>query len=256
MLQQILPVVGKMLPPATWLALLKYSPLPTSAQQDISQSIAQSQQNQQPDPEAAKAAAELQAQNAKAQAEIANHGKMTDAKIAAMAARGRGQAPDRAARGPSTRAWSMRSPRRPRSAPTAQPVHAGADAAALVMSVIGEMRRDMQTLANSINTPKQMIRDPQTGEITAVVPMQMPNWKGELRWPPTTSSIVRARPRDEGSQPQRRHAQGDADQHGAGGHQHDQGRTSPRSRPATAMRPAAAPAAFVVGRTTPPAPTS
>jgi hypothetical protein len=39
MLQQILPVIGKMLPPATWLALLKYSPLPTSAQKDISDSI-------------------------------------------------------------------------------------------------------------------------------------------------------------------------------------------------------------------------
>jgi hypothetical protein len=39
MLQQILPVIGKMLPPATWLALLKYSPLPTSAQKDISDSL-------------------------------------------------------------------------------------------------------------------------------------------------------------------------------------------------------------------------
>jgi hypothetical protein len=43
MLQQLLPVIGKMLPPATWLALLKYSPLPTSAQKDISDSIQQSQ---------------------------------------------------------------------------------------------------------------------------------------------------------------------------------------------------------------------
>src|SRR5215468_7850606 len=42
MLQQLLPVIGKMLPPATWLALLKYSPLPTSAQKDISDSIQQS----------------------------------------------------------------------------------------------------------------------------------------------------------------------------------------------------------------------
>jgi hypothetical protein len=29
-LQQLLPVIGKMLPPATWLALLKYSPFPES----------------------------------------------------------------------------------------------------------------------------------------------------------------------------------------------------------------------------------
>jgi hypothetical protein len=46
-----------MLPPATWLALLKYSPLPTSAQKDISDSLQQAQQ--QPDPEQAKRDAEL-----------------------------------------------------------------------------------------------------------------------------------------------------------------------------------------------------
>lgn len=39
MLQQILPVVGKILPPQTWIALLEFSPLPTSAQAKIKQSI-------------------------------------------------------------------------------------------------------------------------------------------------------------------------------------------------------------------------
>jgi hypothetical protein len=34
------------------------------------------------------------------------------------------------------------------------------------------MRRDMATLAQSINTPKQIVRDPVSGEITAVVPMR------------------------------------------------------------------------------------
>ena len=174
MLQQILPVVGKMLPPATWLALLKYSPLPSSAQQDISTSISQSQQNQQPDPEAAKAAAELQAQNAKAQAEIENHGKMTDAKIAAMQREAEAQRQlDLQKAQHEAMTSALAAP--PAIGPDGMPVHHGADAAALVMSVIGEMRRDMQTLADSINAPKQVIRDPQTGEITAVVPMQMPN---------------------------------------------------------------------------------
>jgi hypothetical protein len=172
MLQQILPVVGKMLPPATWLALLKYSPLPTSAQQDISQSIAQSQQNQPPNPEAAKAAAELQAQNAKTQSDIANQGKMTDARIANMhrEAEAKRQLDLQHAQHESM-VNALKAP--PQIGVDGQPVQPGADAAALVMSVIGEMRRDMQTLANSINTPKQIIRDPRTGEITAVVPMQV-----------------------------------------------------------------------------------
>ncbi len=152
---------------------MKYSPLPTSAQKDISDSIAGSQQNQPPNPEAAKAAAELEAMNARAQAEIVNHGKMTDAKIAAMAreAEARRQLELHKAQHESM-TNALTAP--PQLGPDGEIVHAGADAAALVMSVIGEMRRDMQTLANSINAPKQIVRDPQTGEITAVVPMQMP----------------------------------------------------------------------------------
>jgi hypothetical protein len=174
MLQQLLPVIGKMLPPATWLALLKYSPLPTSAQQDISQSIQQSQQNQPQNPEAAKAAAELQAMNDKAQAEVVNHGKLTDAKIAAMQreAQARHELEMQKAQTESMTS-ALAAPAV--AGPDGQPVHPGADAATLVMSVIAEMRRDMKTLADSINTPKQIVRDPQTGEITAVVPMKLAN---------------------------------------------------------------------------------
>jgi hypothetical protein len=172
MLQQILPVVGKMLPPATWLALLKYSPLPTSAQQDISQSIAQAQPAQAPDPEAARAAAELQAQNAKVQAEIANQGRMTDAKIANMMREAEAQRQIELTRAQHDGMVSaLNVP--PAIGADGQPVPGGTEAAALVMSVISEMRRDMQTLAAAINTPKQVIRDPQTGEITAVVPMRV-----------------------------------------------------------------------------------
>jgi hypothetical protein len=79
MLQQILPVIGKMLPPATWLALLKYSPLPTSAQKDISDSIKQA--GEQPDPEQQKREAELKLENDKAQAKMANDKQASDAKI-------------------------------------------------------------------------------------------------------------------------------------------------------------------------------
>src|SRR6185436_2974121 len=71
-----------MLPPATWLALLKYSPLPTSAQKDIKDSLAQAQS--QPDPEQQKREAELKLENDKAQATIANQKALTQAKIDGM----------------------------------------------------------------------------------------------------------------------------------------------------------------------------
>jgi 5-deoxy-D-glucuronate isomerase len=82
MLQQILPVIGKMLPPATWLALLKYSPLPTSAQKDISDSLQQAQSSSRSG--TAKRDAELKLATDKAQADIANHKAISDAKIQAM----------------------------------------------------------------------------------------------------------------------------------------------------------------------------
>src|SRR5262249_493780 len=41
MLQQILPVVGKLLPVQTWMALLDYSPLPSAAQEKIKESLQQ-----------------------------------------------------------------------------------------------------------------------------------------------------------------------------------------------------------------------
>lgn len=79
MLQQILPVIGKMLPPATWLALLKYSPLPTSAQDDIRKSMEQAQS--QPDPEQQKRDAELKFEQQKTEAKIASDQALTKAKI-------------------------------------------------------------------------------------------------------------------------------------------------------------------------------
>ncbi len=169
-LQQILPVIGKMLPPATWLALLKYSPLPTSAQKDITDSIAQQQQNQPPNPEAAKAAADLKASQDKAAADIANHKALTDAKIQAMHAEaaakreiGLADAQHKAMTGMLTAPSIV--------GPDGAPVQSGADAAGLVMSIVGEMRRDMKTLADAFNTPKRLIRDPATGELVGIAPM-------------------------------------------------------------------------------------
>jgi len=172
MLTQLLPVIGKMLPPATWLALMKYSPLPTSAQKAITDSLAGQQQQQQgrPDPEQARAEAELNLQNAKAQAEIANHRAMTEAKIEGI----RREAEARQAI--ELRRAQADNLRELMAATSAGGSDGGAppapDPAALVLSVVDEMRRDMAELTASIAAPKQIVRDPTTGEITAVVPMR------------------------------------------------------------------------------------
>ncbi|MGJ4928141.1 phage portal protein [Bradyrhizobium sp. HKCCYLS2038] len=171
LLQQILPVIGKMLPPATWLALLKYSPLPTSAQKDIADSIQQAQQK--PDPAKEKADAELQMKQQQAQADIENHRKLTDAKIDGMnreaAARHEIEL-QKAHNDALTQALTAPPAVGPDGAPL--PNH-GEQAAALIMSVLGEMRRDMNMLAQAFNAPKKLIRDPQTGEIVGIAPMAM-----------------------------------------------------------------------------------
>jgi hypothetical protein len=170
-LQQILPVIGKMLPPATWLALLKYSPLPTSAQKDITDSIAKEQETAKPDPEAAKAAADLQASQAKSAADIANAKAMSDAKIQMMQAEAAAKREIAVADAQhAAMTGLMTSP--PIAGPDghSMPNH-GADAAQLVMSIVAEMRRDMAGLAQAFNTPKKLIRDPQTGELIGIAPM-------------------------------------------------------------------------------------
>lgn len=169
MLTQLLPVIGKLLPPATWLALMKYSPLPTSAQKDISDSLAQQQQQPHgPSPEEAKANAELALANTKAQAEIANHRAMTEARIESLRreAAAKQDIELRRAQAENLRDL-MAAP-----APLVDGAVAAPDASALVMSMMDAMRRDMAELAAAVSAPKCIIRDPQSGEITAVVPMQ------------------------------------------------------------------------------------
>jgi len=171
MLQQILPVIGKMLPPATWLALLKYSPLPTSAQKDISDSInqQQQQQQQQPNPEQMKAQAELQLQQQKAQAEIANHKALTDAKIDGMQreAAARQQIDLRKAAVDNLRAMGDAA-----IGPDGSPMPAQADAGTLLMSLMSEFQQGMQAIAQAMTAPKQIIRD-QNGDPIGVAPMPM-----------------------------------------------------------------------------------
>lgn len=171
-LQQILPVIGKLLPPATWLALLKYSPLPTSAQKDISDSMQQSQQ--QGDPEQQKRDAELQFTQAKQQADIEGHKALTAAKVDGIRqeAAARRDAEMEGARHKAT-LDALTAPPQQFAGPDGAPItvqHDGGQAA-LVMAFLTEMRRDMNTLAAAINTPKQLIRN-QAGDIVGIAPMQ------------------------------------------------------------------------------------
>ncbi|WP_315831089.1 hypothetical protein [Bradyrhizobium prioriisuperbiae] len=176
MLQQLLPVIGTMLPPATWLALLKYSPLPTSAQKDISDSVTQSQQaapqQPPPDPTVELIKAQLQQTTLKTQSDIVNQKALTDAKIANLTREAEAETAIKLRKAQADNLADMLATPPPLG-PDGLPVTGGSEGVALVMSVIDEMRNEMKTLADTLNTPKQIVRDPQTGEITAVVPMRM-----------------------------------------------------------------------------------
>jgi hypothetical protein len=176
LLQQILPVIGKMLPASTWLALLKYSPLPTSAQQDIQQSIEQAQQ--QPNPEQQQREAELKFQQAKTQADIEGHKALTQAKIDGMrieADTHREVAMHKAQTEALTKAMTAPQEVGEDGKPAAS--HDGPATAALVMSLMQEIRRDQQAqshamaqLAQALSVPKQLVRDA-NGEIVGIAPM-------------------------------------------------------------------------------------
>jgi len=178
-LQQLLPVIGKMLPPPVWLALLKYSPLPTSAQGDIQQAMQQSQQ--QPDPAQQQRDAELKLQNDKAQADIANHKAASDAKIQTMQQESAAKLQlerERAQHDAMLKALTAPPTLDP---VTGQPVQGSGsgETAALVMGLMQQMRQEqaelkqtLLALAQAQSAPKQIIRDPQTGDIVGLAPMQ------------------------------------------------------------------------------------
>lgn len=168
-LQQLLPVIGKMLPPPVWMALLKYSPLPTSAQDDIKKAVDQA--GQQPDPEQQKRDAELKADQEKHAATLANNKALIDAKIQGMereADTKRQIALQDAQHKALTEGLNAPAQVDPATG-EAVPNH-GAQAASLIMSVLGEMRRDMNMLATAFNAPKQLIRN-EAGDIVGIAPM-------------------------------------------------------------------------------------
>lgn len=165
MLQQILPVIGKMLPPQTWLALMKYSPLPSSAQDDIKKSL-EAQQSQ-PDPEQQKRDAELKFQNDKTQAEIANGKAKTQAEIenARIKAEADAQLKLRQAAMEAMKAE-----------PTIDPVTGAVvgppqvDPGAMMMGMLHSLEQGFKEIAAAMSAPKQIIRD-QNGDPIGVAPM-------------------------------------------------------------------------------------
>lgn len=171
-LQQLLPVIGKMLPPPVWLALLKYSPLPTSAQADIKQAIDQA--GQQPDPDQQKRDAEAKADAEKHSATLANNKALIDAKIQGMereAATKREIAIADAQHKALTEGLNAPATVDPVTGETT--TDHGAQSAALFMSILTEMREDRRVMAAALerlSAPKQVIKN-EAGEIVGVAPM-------------------------------------------------------------------------------------
>lgn len=169
MLQQILPVIGKMLPVETWLALLKYSPLPTSAQKEITDSLTASQKNKEGEAKPDQFAQEQAREDAKTSAEIARKNKLTDADIANKT---RTAQVDNAIKMREAQTSNIQELL---TAPTiigpdGATQGGGGDALPLVMSMVSEMQQTMRMVAEAMNAPKIAIRDPKTGELLGMGP--------------------------------------------------------------------------------------
>lgn len=167
LLQQLLPVIGKMLPPATWLALLKYSPLPSSAQEDIRKSIEQRQQSQ-GDPEQQRRDAELQHENAKTQAEIGRQNALTEARIQSLQRENEVKAQIEMRR---AAAESLRQLGQTQLGSNGEALPSPADPGAVLMAMMNEFQAGMRQLAEALTAPKQIIRD-QNGEPIGVAPVR------------------------------------------------------------------------------------
>lgn len=172
MLNQILPVIGKMLPPATWLALLKYSPFPTAVQKEIADSLQSSQQNNQGDGEAAKFAAEEQRENAKTEAEIQRKNKSTDADILNKRRMAEAEAEIRLSTARASNIEGMLHPQ-PAVAADGSVVTGGSDPLPMILSLIAEMQQQNRMIAEALAAPKRIVRDPKTNEIVGTEPMRV-----------------------------------------------------------------------------------
>lgn len=164
-LQQILPVIGKILPPATWLALLKYSPLPTSAQTDIKESIEEA--GQQPDPEMQKMEAEFAMKQKSADADIENQKRKTDSEIEAEQRKAQNQM-ELARRKQINDSLTGMQQNKAATGPDGQLVETGPDQSAVVMS---QLLMAVLDKLEASNAPKMIIRDEQ-GNAVGIGPAQ------------------------------------------------------------------------------------
>lgn len=162
MLTQLLPVFGKMLPPQTTLALLKYSPLPSAAQDEIKKSI--DSQQQQPDPDLVKMEQELAMKNKAADADIANKDKLANKEIEIMTRKANTDAMLKM-RQQQADAFSNASNNVTRG-PDDQLIQQGPDNSA----IMGQLFMNILDKLEQMNAPRMIIKD-QNGEPIGLGPM-------------------------------------------------------------------------------------
>jgi hypothetical protein len=166
MLQQILPAIAKIIPPQTYMALLKYSPLPSAVQQDIEQSLQASQQNDQgkPSPEEQKAASDIKIEDMKAQAEVARLNRKTDAEIQAM--QRKAEAQNQIAQRKAT-AEALSKVAAPVLDGNGAPVQGMADSTG---PALAQIMMELTQALKAISAPKQIVYGP-NGDPVGVQPM-------------------------------------------------------------------------------------
>lgn len=169
MLQQILPSIAKIIPPQTYQALLKYSPLPSAVQQDINKSIsdATAAQANQPDPEQQKAESDIKISGMKTDADIANHKRKTDAEIEAMRAKSSAEIEISQHKATADSLIKAAQPRPAKMGKDGQPVPQQQDNSA---ALLGSLMVELTQALKALSAPKQIVYGP-NGEPVGVKPM-------------------------------------------------------------------------------------
>lgn len=169
MLQQILPAIAKIIPPQTYQALLKYSPLPSAVQQDINKSIGEAQQAQanQPDPEQAKAENDIKIAGMKTDADIANHKRKTDAEIEAMHTKAKAEIEISQRKAMTDSMIKAAQPKPAKMGKDGKPVPQQQDNSA---AVLGPLLVELTHALKALSAPKQIVYGP-NGEPVGVQPM-------------------------------------------------------------------------------------
>lgn len=169
MLQQILPAIAKIVPPQVYMALLKYSPLPTSAQDDIKKAIkdASAGQEEKPDPEVVKAENDIKIETMKAEAETQRLKMKTDAEIEAMNRKAEAQIEISKRAAQADIFAKMTEPKPQAVGEDGQPVQHQQDNSA---AVLGPLLMELTQALKAMSGPKQIVYG-QNGEPVGVRPM-------------------------------------------------------------------------------------